>query len=278
MKRIALAALLTIASLPSTALASNTCSGGVSNHGGTSIAHPRVHNIYIGEFWNTTGVSLRIEIDDAWQFLTAQPDFWSRLGEYGVEAGSWGDSAVTPATWIPAAGGSYDDNWFTGEITYAINDGQVADYNDGNDLYVVYLPQGVSSNYDIKNNADAHHLSFTDFYGNKIPYAIIDYGLSGYGIEVASHEIAEAATDPYDHGYWSSSLDEIADLCEGSATSPDHNFVWPGSSFVVQDIWSNDACTCIQTAIPTPVAPCAGLTGTARVCCEKPSLPVCNVR
>ncbi len=40
------------------------------NHGGSVIAHPRVHNLYVGgSFWNFTGVSLRSQLDGEWSNL-----------------------------------------------------------------------------------------------------------------------------------------------------------------------------------------------------------------
>jgi hypothetical protein len=129
---------------------------------------------------------------------------------------------------------------------------------DGQTLYLLYLPPGVMTIKDGMPNTDctfygAYHAPF-GVRGDQ--WAIVQRCTEVDPIEnmtiSASHEIAEAATDPDYGGYhlpsiaaqmpWTEPIwnafdrtggAEIGDLCEGS--------FWVEGSFVAQRIWSNTA-------------------------------------
>jgi hypothetical protein len=262
--------------------ANDTCPTGVSRHNGSSwlVVAPRVHNVYVGDYWNHSGYTSRQYIEGAWSFLASQPSYWARLIEYGITGGSWGGSVTSAPGWANG-NGVYDDSWFTSEINQRIGDGSLSYYGDHNDLYVVYLPPGITSKADLQNGVlfwGGHHDSYTDYYGRKVWYAVVE---SGSDTALASHEIVETATDPTFDGYYSPQGLEIGDLCEpgyGTASSSRLTFTWPGTGYLVEDVFSEVVCGCFQVTRPTPVDPCAKLPPEERTCCKKPYLPMCKNR
>lgn len=138
-----------------------------------------------------------------------------------------------------------------------------------NSLYMVHLPPGVNA-YD-SNGAKSctvwcgYHYSYTRANGSAVYYAVVvdmnnngcskgcgynkdDCGVTGcdYGSSldrttaVASHELAEAVTDPNgSNGWYASHGEEIADLCNRNT----HSY----HGYRVQRLWSNysGACTIV---------------------------------
>jgi hypothetical protein len=101
----------------------------------------------------------------------------------------------------------------------------------------------------------------------------------GSDTALVTHELVEAATDPNGDGYYAASGLEIGDLCEpgyGGSSPSRLTFTWPGTGWLVEDVFSEVICACFQVTRPAPVDPCLKLTGQARMCCKKPSLPMCR--
>jgi hypothetical protein len=163
-----------------------------------------------------------------------------------------------------AAPDSIDDNgiqaWLTAKLTAMADAGPTFPANDPNTVYVIHYPGnttislggstsctafgGYHSNVTLPDNTDAAYAVIprcTDF----PPLTGID-AITG----TESHELAEAATDPYPqtqpayaqvddgHFYWERVLGggEVGDMC---AQFPGVWNKWPGVSYTVQSIWSN---------------------------------------
>ena len=149
---------------------------------------------------------------------------------------------------------------------------------DGDTIYAFVIPSGT--------NVESNGSCCTDFYGYhyetavtssvSVPYAIVCTCNSPAGLALTqlenvtttvSHELAEAATDPFpdtnpawaqtdsDDAVWTFATGgEVADMCEFNA---DSNYTPPGSTYMVQRSWSNAAALagtnpCVPVPMPTP--------------------------
>ena len=189
----------------------------VTYHGGALLPHVEVQGLYLGADWynystyyNQTG---RLEAFNRFLPQSSYMDLLTQLG-YGVGRGSTSRGTID-RLWLNK---NYylTDSTIRGEIQGYINAGYLQP-PDANRLYVVYVEPGVA----ILNDHDNNSTSITDFtgyhgafagrtawgYWADIHYAVIAYaggynavfpGLSPFSMMTltASHEIAEAATDP----------------------------------------------------------------------------------
>src|SRR5262249_51245072 len=137
-------------------------------------------------------------------------------------------------------------------------------------------PTAYPSEYNQVKKYAAHHEIFSDGYWGTIGYAVVDMSPDfNLLTSMSAHETDEAATDvDTTSGYRDSSGNEIGDKCA------DHTFYMDG--YLVQEVWSNISCACIQTVPttppPPPPDPCDKLPVEERACCHKPWLPMCNPR
>jgi hypothetical protein len=189
----------------------------VTYHGGALLPHVEVQGMYLGSDWynNSTYYNQTAQFENFNRFLpqSSYMDLLTQLG-YGVGRGS-----TSPGTIDRVVLNKYyylTDSTIRGEIQRFINAGYLQ-RPDANRLYVVYVEPGVA----IMNDHDNNSTSIRDFYGYHgafaghtaggywadIHYAVIAYsgghnakyaGLTPFGSMTltASHEIAEAATDP----------------------------------------------------------------------------------
>ena len=189
----------------------------VTYQGGTLLPHVEVQGLYLGSDWyyNGTYYNQTAQFEAFNRFLpqSSYMDLLTQLG-YGVGRGS--TSAGTIDTLALNKSYYLTDSTIRGEIQRFINAGYLQQ-PDANRLYVVYVEPGVA----ILNDHDNDSTSIRDFtgyhgafagraaggYGANIHYAVIAYaggynailpGLTPFGTMTltASHEIAEAATDP----------------------------------------------------------------------------------
>jgi hypothetical protein len=189
----------------------------VTYHGGTVLPHVELQGLYLGSDWatNTTYHNQTAQFESFNRFLpqSSYMDLLTQLG-YGVGRGS--TSTGTIDTLSLNKNYYLTDSGIRGEIQRFINAGYLQQ-PDANRLYVVYVEPGVA----IMNDHDHNSTSTRDFagyhgafagrtangYAADIHYAVIAYGggfnavfpgLTPYGSMTltASHEIAEAATDP----------------------------------------------------------------------------------
>jgi hypothetical protein len=189
----------------------------VTYHGGALLPHVEVQGMYLGSNWynNSTYYNQTSRFEAFNRFLpqSSYMDLLTQLG-YGVGRGSTSAGAIDTLT-LNKSNYLTDSN-IRSEIQRFINAGYLQQ-PDANRLYVVYVEPGVA----ILNDHDHNSTSIRDFagyhgafagrtargYGADIHYAVIAYaggynyiyaGLTSFSSMTltASHEIAEAATDP----------------------------------------------------------------------------------
>lgn len=234
------------------------------------IVWPRVSDVYLGEFWYGAGASQRATLDAFWNETANDQTFWARLVEYDVGGGSYGTSLVIPTPVVDNPSGTIDMSAADiDHVVHAMVDAGQFPRTDNNDLFVIYLPPNA-----VFMGGGAYHSVYFDKSGKPFFYAVQNYYTTDWVSEQTvetSHEIAEAATDPDGSNGFRDTKGggEIGDICIGN------NYPYNGEQ--LQDIWSQEVCQCIQATRPVIVDPCQSLKGTAKLCCEKPSLPVCRV-
>ena len=189
----------------------------VTYHGGALLPHVEVQGMYLGSDWynNGTFYNQTAQFESFNRFLpqSSYMDLLYELG-YGVGRGSTSPGTIDRI----ALNKNYylTDSTIRGEIQSFINTGYLQT-PDANRLYVVYVEPGVAILNDHGNNSTSirdfagYHGAFAgrtaSGYGADIHYAVIAYaggynaifpGLTAFGSMTltASHEIAEAATDP----------------------------------------------------------------------------------
>jgi len=189
----------------------------VTYHGGAVLPHVEVQGMYLGSDWynNATYYNQTARFEDFNRFLpqSSYMDLLNQLG-YGVGRGSTSTGTIDRI--VLNKNYYLTDSTIRGEIQSFINTGYLQT-PDANRLYVVYVEPGVAILNDHENNTTSirnfagYHGAFyghtANGYAADIHYAVIAYaggynaifpGLSVYGsmTMVASHEIAEAVTDP----------------------------------------------------------------------------------
>jgi hypothetical protein len=189
----------------------------VTYHGGVLLPHVEVQGMYLGSDWatNSTYYNQTALFENFNRFLpqSSYMDLLTQLG-YGVGRGSMSSGTIDRI----ALNKNYflTDSTIRSEIQRFINAGYLQQ-PDANRLYVVYVEPGVAIMNDHDHNSTStrnfagYHGAFAGRtaggYAADIHYAVIAYaggynaifpGLSPYGSMTltASHEIAEAATDP----------------------------------------------------------------------------------
>jgi hypothetical protein len=161
--------------------------------------------------------------------------FWARLSEYGITGGSYG--------------GQIDLTRFGGSATLtekAIQDAlsfrfdNLSSGADSSAIYVVMLPNGLTSDYDTSNGFIGHHQTY-NYKGQNIWYSVVEYSTdTRRTLSVVTHEVYEAATDPdvstgyFDHAQGGET--EVGDLCNGQTIMMD--------GYTVQQVWSQSSCGC----------------------------------
>ena len=217
-------------------------------------------------FWGAS-VPNQPDINAFFTAVTNSPYFdW--LAEYNTPSQKIGRGTLLASYVDPVSGSSsLSDGQIAAELKKLIGAGKVPK-NDGNTLYMVYFPPGVT----ISMGGDSSCSSFcayhnSDSYGGQnLYYGVMPHlggacaGGCGGGTEfqnlcsASSHEMIEAVTDPNvgngDLAWYDDSQGEIGDICnqeEGTI-----------SGFNVQAEWSNKKGACIVT---DPNAPNNGGAG-----------------
>jgi hypothetical protein len=227
----------------------------VQNGMGPVVAAPKVVTVT----WQSDPNSAALEdFDDD---LVAS-SWWPVLSEYGVGAGTSTATehvVITTAPQSPWADNDID-SWTQDNIANSATDGWPAP--DANTIYIVYVPAAVMVTDPSGDPCDGYHtyLMPGSTPGNGVAYGLIMeqcYAADQLPemqdtTETGSHEIAEAATDPYpgevtawagfdtDHlswELWNAWQDEIADACEYF----DDGYYLGGSDvpYWLSRVWSN---------------------------------------
>jgi len=211
--------------------------------GGTVLAAPRVIAIYLGTVWDydPSLMAERSAMDGFLSYMARSP--WAEeLKEFNVSSMAFAGSVVDPVSFynslIPDPLVQNEINGYT----------RLYGYHAG-DAFVVIPPPGISI---ARSEGDfpAYHDSFLGSYGVPVPYAITTQNIDPSQVVnasntfdvltvVASHEIAEMATDPF---YRFGSL-AWAQLPEGTNEGEICDVAKPGgerlNSYLFNPYWSN---------------------------------------
>lgn len=233
--------------------ADGDCSQVVKNpNSGPELRDPRVVNIYWGAEW-TSGTAQKNaqSLDDFTAKLVANPFYMTYLFQYYVRSGVFAGS-TTVSTNPPATNGKLADanamgcGLLTSPVLsligslYGAANGNKIEAPTANTLYVVYLPSTVQSQYDVCNKFAGHHYFGTDSQNNSVNYAIVENSSLDGMTALASHEIAEALTDPTGSSWRQvGNNNEIGDICQGNA--------WTKiDGYQIEQYWSNRYCRCVR--------------------------------
>jgi hypothetical protein len=234
----------------------------VSPHGGPVISHPEVETVYWGQDWSASKGALPYlqpnqvygsfpggdnqrqinEIDNFFTNITNSP-YMDLLNQYGAGRGLFEGHDIPPASSSPPPNGAtVTDPQIQSMLNGEILAGRLPSPLDTNQLYFVFMPPNVVVNaYGATSTHDfsGYHYLFEDSLGQTVHYAVIPYPdpalVFGTQTFAASHELAEAATDPELNGWYDTSIGpqhgEIGDLA----------FPQGGNlnGYSVSSLWSN---------------------------------------
>jgi len=221
----------------------------VLSNGGIVMNHPRLMSITF------QGDSIANSLDNFVQTYAASSELKDMTAEYGVSV----PTVANPAHLTETAPTTItDDQIHTWLQTKLHATGQPLGAPDANTLYVLFYPatttvtfEGLASCQDF----GGYHFSFTDSQsGIEIIYAVLPRcGTDANSVTpAASHEIAEAVTDPVGNGYFDTSPDfaiwqtfagglgsETSDMCENYSSSFPSSTTFADMSYSIQRSWSN---------------------------------------
>jgi hypothetical protein len=223
----------------------------VAYHGGPLLQHVQVETIFYGPAWASDPV-LNQQAQDLNRFLgfLATSSYMDLLGEYGVGRGQLVRTDVY-------AGGlpQVVDNvtHIQALINYEIGAGRVSP-PAGNTLYFVFTPPGVAvsaaGTYSTRDFG-GYHYYFQDYAGALAYYVVVPHPVGNYtypGLDqfqqltmVASHELAEAVTDPVFPGGGAAATGWYNDAkgYEGEIGDEAAGNYCVLNNYVVQQEWSN---------------------------------------
>jgi hypothetical protein len=216
-------------------------------HGGALLTHVEAQAVYLGSEWSNPTVSgqpTTRTIDNSLTSLVQTSPTDSASGAYlaaltraGYNVGTGTASPGVIDNTSLTSGATITDASIQARLSADISNGLVAT-PDANRLYVVYVQPNVavdlgSGQGTTKEGILGYHGAFAGPNGTTIHYAVIAYpggaaGNSSLGTSatdqltaVASHEVAEAVTDPNVNfstlGWYDSQRGEIGDVTENTA-------------------------------------------------------------
>ncbi|HEX6799610.1 MAG TPA: hypothetical protein VF116_18020 [Ktedonobacterales bacterium] len=239
----------------------------LSYRGGPLIASAKVYALYWGSTWASTlppssgpqGVT-RAAFDG---FLSdvVRSAYMVLLAEYSTENVTIGRGSLLGSNIVGADPASQvSDSDIRAQLTSRMADGTLPPW-DVSTLYAVLLPPGttvtISGGAASCSDFCGYHDAILDANGNPLAYyAVLPYPgcqgcmqaqngtlLSDFDAltTVASHEIAEAVTDPIPgRGWYDDQQGEIGDICAWQLAALD--------GYAVQQLWSNRQQACVGPA------------------------------
>ncbi|HET6878882.1 MAG TPA: DUF4214 domain-containing protein [Pirellulales bacterium] len=244
----------------------------VDPHGGPVVPNVQVETLFYGASWygNAAMQHTAEELNGYFHYLTGS-SYMDLLSQYSTASqhigkGEWLGGQTVNRSVSPLGGLYLDDSEIRDMINSEIYYGKVPQPN-GNLVYFVFTDPNTEVTAGGENSIEnfaGYHNSYVDPYDQRtVYYAVIPDPVGNGKIgnlatfqqqtEVASHELAEAITDPvYPTGWFDSRYGvegEIGDLANGSDPA---NVVYL-NNYAVQREWSNQ--------IGGPAAP-AGATST----------------
>jgi len=230
----------------------------VVNAGGDVLASP----VFVPVFFSNDAVAVTAPLTEFLSKVGGTPYWAANTSEYGVGAGT----STPPVMLTETMTGTIDDaaiqTWLAGKLN---GNDPAFPAATANSIYVLNYPAGVT----ITLGGQQSCMSFGAYHsdlaldvahaGAYVSYAVIPRCSGGNGLtsmqnstSATSHELIEAATDPYpnhapafstvdtDHRYWSRTLGggETGDMCAQDRLSFTK---FPELDFTVQRSWSNAA-------------------------------------
>ena len=232
--------------------------GGVTYQGGPLINNVAVETVFLGQEW-TTDPSLQQNAAQLDQFFGSitNSTFMDLLAQYGTpQGGPIGHGSFVGQVDIaqdPWRRSTISDTAIQSELNSEILNGAIAS-PDSNRLLFVFTPpdivvsQGGSRSNGYPTGFAGYHNSFIDSAGQLVRYAVIPDPIGNDQVEgltafqqqsaAASHELAEAVTDPDGTSWWdntndSTSGEEIGDFADLNTDTLYLN------GYVIEEIWSN---------------------------------------
>ena len=200
---------------------------------GAVLTNVAVESVYYGQAWSAPSLAAQISSNNGFLGTIVNSTFMDMLtSDYGVGRGTFSAGPILPAT-SSSSSSTVDDTQIQQFLEAGIVAGTLlAPQPDS--LYVVYIPPGVEVTRGADNSSDfsSYHSFFTDTVnGEEVPYVVVVYpgqgnllqpteGVAGQITRSTSHELAEAATDPFldswkDYNAGPENGYEIADEVEG---------------------------------------------------------------
>lgn len=229
--------------------------GDLKYHGGHLLTAVEVFTIFWGTAWQQKANSIVIQgINKFFDYILTSP-LIDVLREYSVAGQDIGTGKRTGSKTITAsepgqkvAGGrrEIDDADIQQALQGWIDNGTIPQPN-GNTLYFVYLPPGVTSVLN-GDRSCTKYCGYHEVINNTIFYAVEPFikckgckfgNLIDSLTKVSSHELCEAITDPDLNGWHEDTFPnyEIGDIC--------NNDVQHLNGYTIQSEWSNKANACI---------------------------------
>jgi hypothetical protein len=262
---------------------------GVTYQGGPLVDHATVETIYLGTAW-ATDPALAQSANRLDQFFAAvtNSSYLDMLSEYSTpQGGQIGRGSFAGRLNVP------EDPWTASVLTdqtiqtllkSELSAGVIAPPN-GNQLLYIFTPPNVHiyKSGEASNGRPVgfagYHDSFVDGVGQTVYYAVIPNpvgndrvpGMSAADQETmaASHELAEAVTDPTLNSWWDDSGDATTGLEIADFADPSTDTVYLGP-YAVERVWSNrlqgletPAGATLTPSGGTPSTPAGGTTQTA---------------
>lgn len=220
-------------------------------HGGPVIPNVSIVAIFWGSFWQQQA-ALITNLEQYFTFMVTS-SFLDMLAEYStptqtIGRGTYNQTVTITNTEPGGGGGTVSDAQIQTALQQWTQDG-TAPAPNANTLYFVFLPQGVTSTLDGSSSCQqycGYHGSAGSIYYALMPYADCvgcsqDNELDTLTV-IASHELAEAITDPYwtansGTGWFDDNTgEEIGDVCTGNTTQL--------GNYMVQQVWSQSQNSC----------------------------------
>jgi hypothetical protein len=245
------------------------------NHGGPILAHVQVEVIFYGQQWDDPSLAqVKQNIEAAMADMVDSP-LMDVMAQYGVGHGQSIDPKVIDDNSFGNIGTNVTSNDLNNMLAGEIGNGTLDPADTTKMLYFVFTPPNVTVNDNPGTPVDFLGYHTSDPNGNA--YAVIPYPggpnpqINGINelqsiTVVASHELAEAVTDPYSDaqgnpsGWDSFNYDpngnivqgEIGDICSQTVvylTSKDGSF-----QYAVQKLYSaqSDDCVAPSDVTTTP--------------------------
>jgi hypothetical protein len=235
----------------------------LQNHGGPVLGSAQVIPIYWGAAWATgTNAQLATQLDGFFDFILTS-SYMDLLNEYSTST-----TPIQHGQRLPSAHVTTSEPGTVTAGVRQVTDAQIQTAVQGwianhtvpattaNTLYFVFLPPGVVSLLGTSQSCQAF-CGYHNHVGN-VYYAVIPFAncsgcvFAGQFLdtltEVASHELAEAITDPALNAWWEDGPgDEIGDICNRQTTRL--------GGYLVQTEWSNAQNACVIGPAPTAATP-----------------------